>query len=395
MKTVRPGIRKKEEGCYLVTKSIKGKRFYKELPTLSSAIHWKNTFNPVANPSPVVAREMKLPAAGQSNGFNFEITFGEVWERYKKNKLPSLGFSMKNRKEQKVPRFAASLMSVKMHQMSPNVIDMLLDEQKLLATEKRFNFNEEIMFLKSIFNWYSENYDSSFNSPIRAFHKSRGVVRPVPVKDKGILPHELEAFFDALPRFWQRLAYMQFYMAGRIQEAAGLQSQNVYLPQRVIKVAEVLIWVKGKPEVKRSTKTGKDSLVHINDHMAEILEELESERPANCPFLFHINGRPIHYAYIYDAYNAAFERLALPYRATHVLRYGMAGVAHDFLGDKGAQAATRHADMNMARKYASRPQKLILNPENKAVVIHAESLFYKKKSEVHASTCDQTNLKEG
>lgn len=396
MKTVRPGIRKKADGSYLVTKSIKKKRYYREHPTLSAAINWKNTFNPIANPEPRASLDRNLPANIQLNGINLDITFGEVWELYKKNKLGTLGDSIKYRKELKIPKFAASLFSVRMCQASPNVIDALLDEQKLLANqEKRYNFDEEISFLKSIFNWYAPNYDSSFLNPIRAFHKARGKIRAVPEKDTGILPYELEKFFDALPRFWQRLAFMQFYMAGRIQEAAGLQKYYVYRSQKIIKVAEVLTWVKSNPKVKKSTKTGKDSLVHINDHMEEIIDELESECPDDCPFLFHINGKPLLYGQIYDAYNQGLQKAGLPYIGTHILRYGMAGVAHDFMGDKGSQAATRHADMKMAQKYASRPMKLFLNPDNKAVVIHAETLFYKKKGVVGATICDQPEFKEG
>lgn len=393
MKTVRPGIRKKPDGSYLVTKSIKGKRFYKEFTSLSPAVHWKNTFNPLVNPEPKEEAKMKAPIAGQSNGINLSISFGEVWKKYCENRLPKLGDSRKYRIESKIPRFAMSLMSVSMSEVSPNVMDCLIDEQKLLASKKRFNFEEELDFLKAIFNWYAENYDSSYQNPIRKFHYSRGEVKAIEKKDKSIMPHELELFFSSLNHFWQRLAYMQLYMAGRIQEAAGLQKAYVFKDQRIIKVKEVLTWIKNRPKLKLTTKTGKDSLVYINDHMMELIDELESEMLPDCPFLFHIKGKPLRYDQIYDAYNEAFERAGLPYKATHVLRYGMAGLAHDFMGDKGSQAVTRHEDLNMARKYASRPMKVLLNPDNKAVVIHAETLFYKSK--VRASICDQDKVQEG
>jgi len=70
----------------------------------------------------------------------------------------------------------------------------------------------------------------------------------------------------------------------------------------------------------------------------------------------------------------------------------MAGLSGDFMGDIGSQAATRHRTKKMAKKYRSRPMKCILSPENKAVVNHAGTLFYKAKDEVRATICDQSDV---
>lgn len=397
MKTIRPGIRKKKDGQYIVTKSIKGKRFYKECRTLSQAIDWKNQYSPLVNPSPKSRFETTLPAPSQSNGKDLSISFGDVWKKYKENKLKTFASVTQYKREQKLMNFASSMLSVRMCELTPNVVDTLLDEQKLLIKRAtmRCNFNEELKILRVVINWYAENYDSSYNNPIRSFHKNRGKVKEVAIKDLNILPHELHLFFSCLPRFWQRLAYMQLYMAGRIQEVAGLKRPYVSMEQRLIKVAEVLTWVKSEPEVKRSTKTGKDSLVHINDHMAEILLELENERPDGCEFMFQIDGAPLRYAWIIKAYNDALKVANLPYTGTHIMRYGAAGIAGDFGGDEAAMAATRHATLKMAQKYRGKPKTLLLNPENKAVVIHAESIFYKKKDEVRATSCDLGDFVSG
>ena len=400
IKTVRPGIRKKSDGRYTVTKSIKGKRFYKEFRTLTEAVNWKNTFSPLTNPAPsfnpINPLHSSAPSNEQRNGVDCKITFDDLWEKYQENKLKNLGDNTRKTRLRKVDHFTRSLLSVRLCEITPNVIDALIDEKrKLVKDSRRCNFNEEIKFLKAIFNWYAENYDSSYLNPIRIFHKARGKVKDVPDKDLHITTDELERFFEQLPRFWQRLAYLQFYMAGRIQEAAGLQRQYVFFDQRIIKVAEVLIWTDNKPKIKKTTKTSKDSLVYINDHMMEILQELEAERPNNCPFMIQVNGRPVTYMGIYQAYEAALKRANLPYSGTHILRYGMAGVAGDFMGDEGAKAATRHSTMKMAQKYRGQPKTLTLSPDNKAVVIHAETLFHKKKEESHATKCDQEEANEG
>jgi integrase len=139
-----------------------------------------------------------------------------------------------------------------------------------------------------------------------------------------------------------------------------------------------MTWINGQPRPKETTKTNTVSFVHINDHMMTILKELESDRPKDCPYLFQVNGEPLRYEWIRVAYNEAFRAAGLPYRASHVLRYGMAGIGGKLLGDEGAKAVTRHGSMAMARKYRGKSRVIELTEENQRVVIHAEKLFKKE-----------------
>lgn len=376
MKTVAPGIRQKPSGEYLVTKSIKGERYYFTTDKLPEAKRWHRDFRPV----PVNNFQKEVPSTNlKINGRDEVVTFGEVWKKYQKAHLSTTSEENQIRTKSRVDKFTQSLTHLRICQINEDVIEAVINERKILTRNPlRCNFNKELKFLNHIFTWYGLNLDHKFESPITGFHKRYGSVKAVPAKPKHITSDEFSIFVRELSGIWKDLAFMQLYMAGRISEAAGLTVDFIHLDKRKIEVSSVMGWIGGRPRLKKTTKTDTVSFVHINDHMTSIVERLELERPRNCPFLFQIDGEPLRYDWIVKAYNEAFKTAKLPYRATHVLRYGMAGIGGELLGDAGAKAVTRHGSMAMARKYRGKNRIIELTEENKQVVIHAEKLFKKE-----------------
>lgn len=373
MKTVAPGIRLKPNGDYLVTKSIKGERYYFTTKKLPEAKRWHRDFRPI----PINKFEKEIPTANlKMNGRNDSYSFGDVWKKYQRDHLSTLGEETQYRTPLKLEKFAKSLNDLKMCQINEDVIEAVINERKILTNNKlRCNFNEELKKLNQVFDWYTENMDPKFESPVKPFHKIIGKVHKPTVKPKHIKQDELISFFRQLSGQWKSLAFMQLYMAGRISETAGLMIDFIDLEKRKVKVAKVLTWTGGIPKVKNTTKTEAVSYVYINDHMMNIINELDCQRPKNCPFLFHVNGEPLRYDWIVEEYNRAFEAANLPYRGTHILRYGMAAIGNDYLGEQGAKAVTRHESAAMARKYSGSKRVFELTEENQQVVIHAEELF--------------------
>jgi integrase len=376
IKTVAPGIRLKPNGDYVVTKSINGKRHYFTTKLLPEAKKWYRNFRPI--PAYNYSQKEFPTATSQMNGRDDLITFEEVWKKYQRDHLSTLAEETQSRFKSRLDKFAKSLMSLRMCDMNEDVIEAVINERKILTKNLiRCNFNKELKFLNHVFYWYSENIDFKFKSPINEFHKRVGRIKPVPSKPKHIKEDELILFFDKLSGMWKRLAFMQLYMAGRIGEAAGITVDVINRELRKIEVSKVMTWINGRPRPKETTKTESVTYVHLNDHMLMIIDEQEAERPHDCPYLFQVDGEPLRYSWIREAYNQAFKAAGLPYRASHVLRYGMAGIGGRLLGDEGSKAVTRHASLVMARKYRGKSRVFDLTEENQQVVIHAETLFKK------------------
>jgi integrase len=372
--TVAPGIRKKPNGTFLATKSINGKRHYKTTTSLLKAKQWKERFLPFVNPT--AKPELNPAATSKMNGRDLTNTFGDVWKKYQQKHLSTKAEETQYRVTLRVSKFTQSLTNVRMCEINSDTIDAVIRERMaIVESSLRCNFHEEIKKLGHIFKWYKKTCDPYFKSPIEEHHKLISVIKPVPELNRHIKPHEVQKFIRQLSGVWQKLAYMQFYMGGRIQEAAGLVPESIYWEQGKIRVETVMTWPNGRPRLKHETKTKTISYVYINAHMVEILDDLLENRPADCPTLFHVNGKPLRYSWIIKAYNDALKDADLEYKGTHILRYGLAGYAGEKFGDEGSRAGTRHRTMAMARKYRGKVRVMELTEENKQVVIHAQSLF--------------------
>lgn len=375
--TVEKGIRRKPDGTLVATKSVDGERYYKTATTIAEARKWRKYFIPFKNPEAQTKIE-NLAASSKLNGKDFSITFGDIWKAYQQEHITTMGIDSQYRTIRKMNKFLVSLLKVPMCLMNDETILSVIQERKSLTVNvKRCNFDNELKILNHIFNWYSEHRDPFFESPIKPFHKRVGFIKKAEKAPKHIKPDEVKAFVPALPDYWQRFATFQFYMAGRVQEPAGLQWPCVDRENRRIRVENVVIWTEGGAQIKETTKTDVVSYVYINDHMMELLDELEKLRLPGCDLVFHKKGKPWHYDFIRKTYNAALEKIGSKYRGTHILRYGMAGFSGNILGDEGSKAATRHGSMAMARKYRGKVRVFDLTDENKQVVIEAASLFKK------------------
>lgn len=376
--TIGPGIRRKPDGTFLVTKSVKGERYYKTTETLPEAKKWKKNFIPITG-SLALSQIDTPPTSFKLNGRNIEKTFGEVWKRYQKEHLIKSTEDSQIRIPRKVNLFAKSIMKMRMCEINEEVLLAVINERKILTTNpKRCNFKNEIKIMRCIFNWYKNSVDPFFESPVKDYHFIIGVIKTEAKKSRHIKPEQVHDMIEALPLFWKRFALFQFYMAGRVQEVAGLQWHFIDRDKRKLKVEQVMLWVNGRPQIKETTKTEVATHVYLNDHMLDMLDELEAERFPGCDLVFHKNGKPLRYYAILAAYNEALERIKSPFSGTHILRYGMAGYSGEYMGNEGSKAATRHGSMAMARKYRGPVDIVELTEENKQVVIHAENLFRKK-----------------
>ena len=180
-------------------------------------------------------------------------------------------------------------------------------------------------------------------------------------KNKKMKPDEVKRFFDFLPSFYRDIAMTQFYMVGRIGETVGILTKNIDLEKRILRVKEILIWVKGRPTIKCVPKNGKERQVYINDALLEIIRRKLEEVPPNCPFLFHDNGKPLLYNMIRANYRKALVEAGLDqYSVTHVLHHSMAVTTRMITGSiDNVQAVTGYSSVKMAEHYGSLTSNLL------------------------------------
>lgn len=390
-----PGIRKDlKTNSYYVTKSIKGKRYFTTMTTLTEAIHWKNTFHPDLTETPrglVPLVEVKEPIVLERklNGENEAHTLRDVWKLYQKYHFPQIEYSSR---EMKLYRFEffTELLDIKMVHFSPEIMDRHIENRKemaILKDSKRCNFDAPLRELRALFNWYRENYDFRFINPILKRHKFLGMIRKPPVRNKKMEPEEVSTFFENLIPFYRDYALVQFYIAGRVQEVAGIQVSSVDLKNRTLLVKDVVVWDKKKrfQELKPHTKNGGVRYCHLNDILYEIFERKLKEVPKGCSYVFHEDGQPLLYRKIQHQYNMALKRSGIDhkYSSTHIMRHSMATITRRVTGSLDAtQAVTGHKDQRLVQHYASLP----CNAQIEAV--KSVELFMREVSEsVRADAC--------
>lgn len=387
MKTVSVGIRQKENGKFLATKSINGKRFYEEFERLPDAKKWRKDFHPLLS---VSSRKNKLipTTSDQSNGKDKFINLGEVVEKYQKEFLRSLESSTQYKKIQRLERFTPNLVSVPMCVMNPEIIINHLDAMKLILepNSRRCNFDKELKDLASIFNWYKDNKDRSFVSPITKIHYKLGKISEVPDKIKDMDMEEFSLFISKLPEMYRSMSIIMLLWCLRIGEAAALTDSAIHFKRKETSIHNVIVWLKGKPSLKKGTKTGIDAKMPITELIADEIKKLQKNRPKGCSYLFHHKGKPLRYDMILKAFNRALVEAELPYSGTHIIRHTMATITRKNMGLDAAQAILRHTTARMSEEYA----RLDVDEKVSNVVIQASDLF--KKSQIRASICDQDKV---
>ncbi len=114
---------------------------------------------------------------------------------------------------------------------------------------------------------------------------------------------------------------MQIFCGARIGEIAGLQWNNIDFNKRVLKIQEVLVWIRGTPKVKSCPKSGLSREVYLNDTLIEILRR-RSESRGDSELVFDFGGKPLRYGIICNNFNRAWRKAGLSnFAGTHQLRY--------------------------------------------------------------------------
>lgn len=384
MKTTSKGIRQKENGKFIATKYINGKRHYAEFESEREAKKWKKDFHPLLSPQRLKPRNIST-VSDQSNGKDKSIMFGEVLEDYQKEFLRSLTAYTQYKKMQRLSKFAPNLVDIPMCSMSPALITDHLDRIKhfIGPESRRCNYDKELKDISSIFNWYKENKDFTFVNPVTKTHFRLGTLKEVPMKSRDMDMEEFVIFASHLRPMFRSMAIVMLLWALRVGEAAALSDDVVNFKKKEAWILNVIVWLRGRPDPKKGTKTGADAKMPITDIIEVELLKLKSERPKGCKYFFHHKGKLLRYDMILKEFNRALSEAELPYSGTHVIRHTMATITRKNLGLDAAQAILRHTTARMSEEYA----KLDVDERVSNVVIQASDLF--KRSQKTATNRDQ------
>lgn len=383
---------------FLARKKINGKEYSRTFDRISDASRWKRDFHPsipdnfrsretvkISNKKEkfTVEVEKRNKVEDFENGRDYGMSFGDLVKAYFEKKLPSLAFSSREAVEYKLS-FFKELHKVPLININHFYLDRFMTKKvaefKKICTSRRCNFDNELDALKAILNWYRVNYDPSFFNPVLQRHKDMGVIKVKNKKNKKMKPEQILMFFDALEGIWKDLAITQFYIAGRIQEVAGLQVGSVDLKERSILIKDVVVWNRYKhfQELRNVTKNGDTRYVYMNDILRECLERRLRLLDSKSNFLFHLgDGQPLGYRGIQYNYNKALKKCGLfpEFSSTHIMRHSMGTITRMVTGNlDAAQAVTGHKDIRMVQHYANLP-----STANKDAVNQVEDYLEKLK----------------
>ncbi|MBT3983729.1 MAG: tyrosine-type recombinase/integrase [Bacteriovoracaceae bacterium] len=387
---IEKGIRKNlGNGKYGIYGLVHGEKIpEKEFVSMKEAREFRKRF--------IASRQLTTKSSSESfTGETNEVYFGDIWEIYRRENVDSCTTtSTRQNRLDKIP-FLEGLFKFKIHDISSLVISEHLENEKtkcLLKAEeikrnvesrdakkaklnlpierysRRSNFNDDLKFLKCLFNWYRERFDdTNFGNPVLKKHKTTsenkgaGFIKLPHQKEKKMSSEEMFAFWKAFTpqnSIYHDLAVMQYYLLNRIQEPCGLQVQDISLKFKKLWIRHVCIWGQDKKflELKIGTKNGEHKPVFLNETLIEIIERRLLVRDPECNFLFQIDGEPLNYRSVQYQYNKALKSAGLfpRFSATHFNRYSAGTAIRSLTGSLDhAQASGRWKDSGVAQGYCA------------------------------------------
>jgi len=349
-------------GTFQAYKRVNGIKVSKTFSKISDAMKWRS--GTILEIKPKILSSKNLTIETEYNGRVTERTFEEIWVEYREINLSEFETATIEHNDYLITTFN-DLQHFKMHQLTPELLDGFIRSQKELALVKqspRYNFKRPLSLFRTICNWYRENYDFKFTTPVLKRHFSIGVIKEIPKREKKMSSDEYLLFLSTLTDEYRDIAQTQFYLAARISEIAGLQFSSLDFKNRSIAIDHVVVWGKDKQflELKNYTKNGEIRFVHMNDTLYEIFQRRLIFKAPNSNYVFHEYGNPLSYRKFQHHYNLALKRCGLSHRfsGTHIMRHSMATITRMVTGSlESTQAITGHRDQRMVQMYASMPEK--------------------------------------
>lgn len=350
IKNVRKDLK---TGKFEAYKTIKGTRYSEHFKKISDAKAWVKQFHP------------SLAKEDNSSG-----CFAEKYELYRKRVNPKLALSTQDRKDQNISYFMSYFKDMPIETITPKVISDTLEDLKLKASKKRFNFKNQLKELRACFNWLIDHEEINLTlNPVRKHHNDDAFVKEIPIKKKHLGEDEFNKFMSAFENeLFKDFAYVQLILGCRVSEVLALHKSDIDLKNNVIKLQHSAMWSSNKKflGIKKRLKNGKIDFIPIGaKKLRDILEKYL--KISDSEFLFSIDNKMITYRQAQHAFDIVFKRTGIKIDcSTHSMRNTMGKKVNEEMGSIDAvQAVLGHDDIRMSQHYAGKNRKLQLEAQIK------------------------------
>jgi integrase len=270
-------------------------------------------------------------------------------------------------------------MPLRVHEVTPTVIDAWLDALKLARERSyrptlRLSFEKELSLLATMLRFYDEYWDDkAFKVPIKKRHRENAqVVRRAGKKERGLSYADFLRVRDAIldSKYGEAvyvLMTLQFRQALRIGEAAALHWEDVTMDFKdpsnsSIRIRRHLDWARKRDCTSHIADGLKNSaavgLSKESPMFPETFEALKRIFVVGGKGLVFKNDRGTFFEYrsLQHAYMLAFKRAGIEYGGTHNFRHGGCQLVYDRTGGDQALAGQLlgNEDSETVRVYARR-----------------------------------------
>ncbi len=371
--TIKPGIRFDKEAKpglnskpFRVQKKHNGKIYRGSFPCIDEAEKY------LASIVLGVEYQNSIPQDSESN----DISLKSLWERYRDEYL-----AVENISPATIVTYERCFNFWKDFHLTPinkisalditNVITDLKKKSKKGLLKKRISVINETKFLSTLYTWWG-NHDLNdgrlINNPVKPKHKdpkfaTLRVKRGNEIKEKQMSESEVAKFINMFPTgstYWT-FACIHFFMGGRVSEPAAIAVEDIDLKRRTINISRHVIYTRKKGIDNRFgwTKTNESRTADIPEFLIDPLRSLiATAKPVTLGnvtrnLLFHRNNKVLHYNTISGAYKRAMKKAGFEgrFKATHVMRYTLAGIACELAGEKASMTQTGHKSEKVAQVY--------------------------------------------
>ena len=298
-------------------------------------------------------------------------TLKNVVQKYHETAFKELRYSAQQSRESRFKYLLdAPIGEIVMDEITPATIDDWIKWLKAHPTsenKQRKSFFHELKLLTVILNWYRNEVDYHFHSPIVKRHHKTVYYKYVPMRqqDYYIPPEQVAAWLTALSKrpdpVYFHMALVMVHTGLRLGEAAGLCWDALEIdgqgPSR-LRVIRTLSWDyrTKKPYFQDQAKNkGSIRTVAIGGVPLEVLKRLKkSLNPEKIdPVFLNLKGELLKDNSIRLNFNSAFKAVGLDWSGTHIARHTFATLALMSEGKiASVQAALGHQNEKITAKYA-------------------------------------------
>lgn len=262
------------------------------------------------------------------------------------------------------------LMEDEVESIGPMRIDQWLAHVKqpeFLGTLKgtKLSFTLEYKTLNQALSYYASRINRNYRTPFLSDHRKKLKIKDAkPQAEKDLPVSKLWPFLEAVAE-WSRgseyeyvlekMAEAQYRTYSRLQEAAAIHLEDADTVAGTTTLSRRIQYLKRGAQraiLSEGHKANGGRIIRSHE-VTNLLLEVALKRGIRSGPLFFVNGKPIAYKVIQNAYNFAHRKAGTGQSSTHVLRHGSLSEFQEIAKDiNQTKKVAGHADLKSTLRYA-------------------------------------------